>query len=82
MSYIKQAHKLAFEEVPPTCETIADILGVLGEKYDISDEDIDFTRKLITRLATEKLRDAQIAKIALLLSAQREIKSLRKFQNL
>ena len=78
MKHLKRAQRIAFDEVPATCETVADILGVLAEKYDIAEEDVDFTRKLITRLATSKLRDAQISNIALLLSAQEENRNLRK----
>jgi len=78
MRYIKRAQKAAFEEVPPTCPTIADILDVLAEKYDISGEDIDFTRKLIGRLATGKLREALIGNLAHLFATQAELRALQK----
>jgi len=78
MRYIKRAQKAAFEEVPPTCPTIADILDVLAEKYDISTEDVEMTRKLIERLATGKLRDALIGNLVHLFATQAELRALQK----
>jgi hypothetical protein len=54
----------AFERVPATCQDVADVLGVLQEKYAITDEDVDFARKMIKRLATGRLREALIESIA------------------
>lgn len=78
MKYLEIATRLSFEEVPATCPTVADILGILADKYDIGEDDIEFARKAIARLATGKLRNALIDSNRLFLLTRADLRKLEK----
>jgi hypothetical protein len=65
------AQRASFEDVPPTCQDVADVLGVLAERYGIAEADVDFARKMIKRLATGRLREALIDATARAIRAER-----------
>lgn len=78
MKHLRKATEMAFDEVPPTCETVGDILQILADKYDIPEEEIEFARKVLTRLTTERLRNALIGANATILNLQAETRRLAK----
>jgi hypothetical protein len=71
------AERAVFADNPPTCPNVADILGVLAERYNISEADVELTRKLIARLATSRLRNALVDATRRAIRAEREAANLR-----
>jgi hypothetical protein len=71
------AERIVFADNPPTCPNVADILGVPAERYNITEADVELTRKLIARLATSRLRNALVDATRRAFQAEREVARYR-----
>lgn len=78
MKYLDKATEMAFRDVPETCPILAEILYSLAEAQGIDSETIEYTRILITRLITMRLRDALIEAHRQNLLSQAELRKMEK----
>ena len=74
----RQAEREAFALVPMTCPNVQVILGILADRYKISQEDAEFTFLLIVRVGTGRLRNALVEALERAIRAEQQLARLEK----